>query len=117
MPEYPFLPLVRCVDIKATEHDHVPFDWSSVDFVTDRNGLRKLLRWINDTESEPEAEFRIDMQLAGTKTVLFNRLEKTLLQQMPGFTYGFHFEEAATNQVQGCENSTGYHRVISYVRY
>jgi hypothetical protein len=90
------------------------FDWPSVDFVTDRNGLRKLLRWISGTASK---DFRIDMQLAGDRTVLFNRWEVRTREQMSGYTYGFNFETASTRPASGCERSTGHHRIVRYVRY
>ncbi|KAF9063294.1 hypothetical protein BDP27DRAFT_1335277 [Rhodocollybia butyracea] len=86
------------------------FDWSSVDLVTDRNGLRKLLRWINGTA---ERDFRIDLQLAGN-TVIFSRWEKSTQAAMSGFTFGFNFEEKTTNPAKDCEGSTGHHRIVKY---
>jgi hypothetical protein len=109
-PDAILLPLIRAVDM-----NYVDFDWSSVDFVTDRNGLRKLLRWIRT--SDPK-EFRIDTQLAGKHTVLFNRWEKRTRESFddrPYSTYGFSFEKASTKPAQGCEESTGYHRIVKYV--
>jgi len=66
------LPLFRAIDITSEAHSKVDqVNWSDVDFVTDRNGLRKLLRWVeHKPEGEPMWEFRIDAQLAGKKTVL-----------------------------------------------
>ncbi|KAH9919325.1 uncharacterized protein B0H18DRAFT_1096175 [Fomitopsis serialis] len=102
MPSYPLYPLVRAVDIIA------------VDFVTDRNGLRKLLRWIN--EDGTAKEFRIDTQLAGRRTVLLNRWEKKT-REMPSMqysTYGFSFERESTNKAPGCAQASGYHRIVKY---
>jgi len=93
----------------------VNFEWSGVDFVTDRNGLRKLLRWIGTPDAK---EFRIDTQLAGKGTVLFNRWEKRTRESVENrnySTYGFSFERASTKHAHGCEDSTGYHRIVKYV--
>jgi hypothetical protein len=89
-----------------------PFDWSSVDIITDRNGLRKLLRWIEQTEALKD--FRIDLQLAGEKTVLFNRWEPQHVE--PGFpgSFGHSFEESQTVPAPGCEDGDGHHRIVTY---
>lgn len=71
MPSFRLLPLFRAVDIMAEESGQA-IDWSTVDFVTDRNSLRKLLRWISGT-GKSAGNFRIDTQLAGRRTILFNR--------------------------------------------
>lgn len=92
------------------------FDWSSVDFVTDRNGLRKLLKWIDAAPGDPPRDFRIDLQLAGSKTVLMNRWEQiTKEQPQTRRSYGFNFEESTTVPSPGCERGTGHHRIITYV--
>lgn len=90
-------------------------EWGMLDFVTDRNNLRKLTRWLNDEDGTCK-DFRIDMQLAGTKTVLLSRWEKRYRETMPGNTFGFGFEVANTKAVKGCEKSTGHHRIVKYVR-
>lgn len=110
-PSAVLLPLITAVERKS-ELDDKPFDWASVDFVTDRNGLRKLLRWIGGSA---EKDFRIDMQLAGTSTVLLNRWEVRTSEQMSGYTFGFNFEKASTKPAPGCEKSTGHHRIVKYV--
>ncbi|TFK40515.1 hypothetical protein BDQ12DRAFT_679577 [Crucibulum laeve] len=111
MPSAVLLPLITAVDIKAKEEGLLSFDWPSVDFVTDRNGLRKLLRWIVGGEVK---NFRIDLQLAGEKTVLFNRWERRTRELFSGYTFGFNFEKASTKHAYGCENSTGHHRIVTY---
>ena len=113
------LPLIRAVqDIESQSNarEKEKFDWSSVDFVTDRNGLRKLLRWILAGPGDPPRDFRIDIQLAGSKTVLMNRWEQ-FTKEEPGTrrSYGFNFEEAMTVPSPGCERGTSYHRIITYV--
>jgi hypothetical protein len=103
-----FLPLFAAVDAIGTV-----VDWPSVDIVTDRNALRKLIRWISGNASK---EFRVDLELLGENTILFNRWEKRY-REMPTHTaYGFHFEEETTNAAPGCASSTGHHRIVKYVR-
>ena len=113
------LSLIRAVqdlESQSETQEEDKFDWSSVDFVTDRNGLRKLLRWIFSTPGDPPRDFRIDMELAGSKTVLMNRWEQ-ITKEQPGTrrSYGFNFEEAMTVPGPGCERGTGYHRIVTYV--
>lgn len=112
IPSSPLLPLFRAVDIVAkTKKGSI--DWPSVDFVTDRNNLRKLLRWITSTGGQKK-EFRIDMQLAGKRTVLFTRWEQLDTRYAQG-GYGYSFEEASTAPEQGCERGTCHDRIIKYV--
>lgn len=119
MGSRPLLPLIRAVqDVESQSGAKVEdkFDWSSVDFVTDRNGLRKLLRWIVAVSRDPPRDFRIDLQLAGSKTVLMSRWEQ-ITKEQPGTrrSYGFNFEEVMTVPSPGCESGTGHHRIITYV--
>jgi hypothetical protein len=111
-PSAVLLPLLTAVE-RTAEADGKTFEWSSVDFVTDRNSLRKLLRWIGGTALK---DFRIDTQLAGERTVLLNRWETHPIEQMGGYTYGFNFEKASTRPAPGCEDGTGHHRIVRYVR-
>ncbi|KAF7300427.1 hypothetical protein HMN09_00926400 [Mycena chlorophos] len=98
------------------------FDWAGaeIDLITDRNSLRKLLRWIDGRSTVPGGDgkvkdFRIDTQLApGGRTVLFTRWEKRNEEQMTGWTYGFNFEKKTTSPPRGVPESTGHHRIISY---
>jgi hypothetical protein len=113
MPSAPLLPLFKSVDHVAMHDDQANIDWSSIDFVTDRNGLRKLLRWINNTAT---TEFRIDMQLAGQRTVLFNRWEKRT-REVPQWAYGLNFHKESTTPAPGCKLGSGHHRVITYVSF
>ncbi|THU82135.1 hypothetical protein K435DRAFT_831724 [Dendrothele bispora CBS 962.96] len=106
------LPLIAAVDTHAEEEGEPPLEWSSFDIITDRNGLRKLLRWIGGA---PDArDFRIDLQLAGEKTVLFNRWEKKTTEESSGYTFGHNFERVSTHHADGCEESTGHHRIVKY---
>ncbi|KAF7312864.1 hypothetical protein MKEN_00970700 [Mycena kentingensis (nom. inval.)] len=96
------------------------FDWAGeqVDFITTRNGLRRLLRWI-DEASVPYAarkgikEFRIDTQLAG-RTILLNRWERYDQERMGGWSYGLNFEKAATEPALGMTDNTGHQRILCY---
>jgi len=109
------LPLLKAVDAKTLEDPSQPeIDWPSIDFVTDRNGLRKLLRWINPPPDGTK-DFRIDMQLAGKHTILFSRWEKRHREESKSWTYGLNFEKASTTPAEGCTRSTGYHRIVKYV--
>lgn len=111
------LPLIQAVrDVESQSGVKEAFDWSSVDIVTDRNGLRKLLRWIIAGSGDPPRDFRIDMQLAGSKTVLMNRWEQFTKEQAgTRRSYGFNFEETMTIPGPGCERGTSYHRIVTYV--
>ncbi|KIY73430.1 hypothetical protein CYLTODRAFT_387077 [Cylindrobasidium torrendii FP15055 ss-10] len=107
MGTQPLVPLIA-----ATEVMTPGFDWSSVDFVTDRNGLRKLMRFA--TASGYDRSFRIDTQLAGDTTILLNRWEQRVRERASQWSYGFEFEKATTTPAQGCENTTGYYRIVTY---
>lgn len=95
----------------AVKEQTPSFDWSKVDIVTDRNGLRKLMRWIKGDDKK----FRIDLELAGDNTLLMRRWEEKYQEQMSGYTYGFAFEKKMTEEAEGCEHSSGHHRIITYV--
>ncbi|SJL11902.1 uncharacterized protein ARMOST_15316 [Armillaria ostoyae] len=109
LPNTPLLPILVAIDEMAARAE-IPIDWPSVDFITDRNGLRKLLDWVGGTKQS----FRIDLQLAGTKTVLCNRWEpKARLKVFGG--YGYNFEDTMTHAAPGCERSSaGHHRIVTY---
>jgi len=112
MPKSVLLPLVTAVNKRIEVKKKPVFDWSSVDIVTDRNGLRKLTRWVSGYPSI--RDFRIDLQLAGEKTVLMNRWEKRNRELFSGKTFGFSFEKASTEPAPGCRQSTGHHRIVTY---
>ncbi|KAL4249385.1 hypothetical protein ABKN59_006916 [Abortiporus biennis] len=98
VPSFPFLPTFKAIDVLEESRGTEKIHWPDVDFVTDRNGLRKLLRWINgvDRDGEPLKDFRIDTQLAGSKG------------------YGINFERVSTTPVAGCAGATGHYRIIKY---
>ncbi|KAF7365701.1 hypothetical protein MVEN_00443800 [Mycena venus] len=111
------LPVIMAVDkMQETNDSPEAFDWcgEKIDFVTDRNGLRKLMRWIDAAGTHPAPkDFRIDTQLAGS-TVLLNRWETRTRVKFSGTSYGFNFEKASTDPALGCEESTGHHRIVKY---
>ncbi|KAJ7050323.1 hypothetical protein C8F01DRAFT_1179470 [Mycena amicta] len=128
---YALLPLIAAVDktheraALESHHGSVAtelFDWAGekVDFITTRNALRRLLRWIDsegDTASrspfERPRDFRIDTQLAG-RTVFLNRWEKRDRAQMDGYTYGLNFEKASTIPASEITENTGHQRIVCY---
>jgi hypothetical protein len=112
-PSAPLVPLFAAADALADDGVTEQVDWSSVDIVTDRNGLRKLLRWA--TASEKLRDFRIDVQLAGTMTIILNRWEPRSVDHPHPAVYGYSFEHNTTRTPPGCEGSTGHHRIIRYV--
>lgn len=115
LPSCDLLPLFKAVDVAKEDDASLDVDWKSVDFVTNRNGLRKLLRWIDGRgDSKRQRPFRLDLELAGKRTVLLNRWEENRLAP-PGMGYGFGFEKETTVPAPGCENSTGHHRIVQYV--
>ena len=115
LSDYPMLPLFVATDaIQGHEMAPAPVDWPSVDVVTDRNGLRKLLRWLNPSPGRQVRDFRIDVQLVGTKTLVLGRWEGSSREPPTSRTYGIGFENAMTRPAPGCPSS-GHERVITYV--
>ncbi|KAF8132470.1 hypothetical protein EV363DRAFT_108453 [Boletus edulis] len=102
----PMLPLFAAID--AMNDD---FAYTELDLVTDRNGLRKLLRYIDNARTEDD--FRIDVDLIG-KTCLFTRQEEAtmLVGQQTG--YGNEYLKAATKAPVGCDKIVDHHRIITY---
>jgi hypothetical protein len=87
------------------------------DLVTDRNNLRKLLRWaVYDipTVGMDKQNFRIDVELCGS-TCVFSRCEaKTTAYRNGSEGFGKNYEEAATTRV-GKVPTSGHHRCTSMV--
>lgn len=109
-PESPLEPLFRALYITDPS-----YDIRSVDVVSDRNNIRKLLSFINPGLTKNELQpFTINVEVT-KDTAIFCRMETATYEfirphQFRGF--GHEFEKAyTTNQVSG---STGHHRIISY---
>lgn len=114
MADYPMLPLFAAADA-IHDNKKAPVDWPAVDVISDRNGLRKLLRWLNPSPGREVRDFRIDVELVGAKTVVLNRWEGRSREPPTGKSYGFAFEAATSRAAPGCPSS-GHHRAITYVR-
>jgi len=112
MPSFPNLARMKAIDI-ITEEKGIRVDWPGVDFVTDRNALRKLLRWASGSTGR---DFRIDLELVGERTIFLNRWEEKnrVCVDRCHPSYGFSFEHASTRPALGCEGTTGHHRISSY---
>ncbi|KAG7440084.1 uncharacterized protein BT62DRAFT_643654 [Guyanagaster necrorhizus] len=102
LPPYPLLPIFLAVT--------TTFDWSSVDVVADCHSFLRLIAFATGQRHD----FRMDLQLAGSKTVLCTRWEpKVLMSADPG-GYGRNFERMLTRPAPGCTNAASHHRVITY---
>lgn len=117
LPSYPLLPLFRAADImekRAGEAGGAAMDWRSVDVVSDRNNLRKLLSYLGSSVRD---DFRIDIELAGNTLILQRWEPRTSEVVTEGRGFGHSFEAKCTSTPSGLENwkSTGHHRVITYV--
>ena len=109
-PDSPLEPLFRALYIT-----NPLFDIRSIDIVTDRNNIRKLLSFINPGSTRNGLEtFTINIEVT-KNTAIFCREEAATHEfigphEFRGF--GHEFEKAyTTNQISG---STGHHRIISY---
>jgi hypothetical protein len=88
-------------------------DWKTVDVITDRNNLRKLLRWIGRSSGRG---FRIDTQLVGEKTIVLNRWEPVETELMHGDMFGVNFQKAVTKPMTpAAQSSAWHHRIVTYV--
>ncbi|KAH9943639.1 hypothetical protein B0H21DRAFT_823623 [Amylocystis lapponica] len=112
LPTCPLLPLFRAVDVMTQNAGADALDWSTVDVVTDRHNLRKLLSWITGTDTT--IAFRIDTQLAGARTLLLNCWETRATEDFVYWTYGTTFAQASTTPADGCAQSTAHGRVVKY---
>jgi len=106
-PAFPLEPLFRAVFIEQSD-----FSVATLDLVTDRNNLRKIVWAISGERIE---DFRIDIQLVG-KTLLFQRWETNTSEYIVEFRgYGHSFEKMCTTYSgDGMKASTGHHRVVKY---
>jgi len=112
MEDYTLLPLIRVVQDLTDRGITQKFDWPSVDFVTDRGRLRKLLWWTTGRSGH----WRIDTQLAGANTVLLTGPQVTRGARGQGVSHEFSFKEASTYPAPGLGNEPGHHRIVVYVR-
>ena len=106
-PTAPMLPTVLAVDTVTPN-----FEWSQVDFLTNRNGLRKILSWIEGKKSKND-QFRLDFELLGDRTVTFSRYEARSMVSADG--YGYILKDAVALCEPGFEHSPRNNRVSNYV--
>jgi hypothetical protein len=109
-PDSPLEPLFRALYIANPS-----YDIRSIDVVTDRNNIRKLLSFINPGSTRNGLDtFTINIEIT-KNTAIFCREEAAtheLIGPQEFKGYGHEFEKAnTTNQISG---STGHHRIISY---
>ncbi|KAF8841507.1 hypothetical protein BDN67DRAFT_515282 [Paxillus ammoniavirescens] len=102
----PMVPLFAAIDVL-----HEGFRYSDLDLITNRNSLRKLLRYVdNDCGLK---DFRIDIDLV-RDTCLFTRCEENAAIVGCWSGYGNEYLKAATRAPRNCENMTDHHRIITY---
>ncbi|KAH9046230.1 hypothetical protein EDB84DRAFT_1467266 [Lactarius hengduanensis] len=107
------LPLFAAADAIHDQEAAPPVDWPAVDFVTDHSDLRKLLRWVNPSPGREVQDFRIDVQLVGTKTLVLRRWESPAPWVHTTRSYGHAFANAMTRAAPDCPSSR-HHRAIAY---
>jgi hypothetical protein len=103
-PRFPLESLFRALSVNGPE-----LDIGDVDLVTDRNNIRKLLRFVQGSSNDT---FQIQVEIAGDRTALFTRMEEKTKETIWGFRgYGHNFEKACTKTPSG---STAHHRIVGY---
>ncbi len=106
---YPAEALFRSLAVMQPRLSMLDFD-----LVTDRNCLRKLLRFVSG--QDPDKPFRIDIQMQGSVMFLC-RWETDLKMVILGhqnFGFGHGFEKATTTFDKDLRDSSGHHRVVKY---
>ncbi|TFY73206.1 hypothetical protein EWM64_g10806 [Hericium alpestre] len=101
-----------CLLMTAVDTVGKHLDWPTVDFITDRTNLRNLVKWIGG-DTKQRNDFRIDMELVGDHTVLFD-MSHTGWNGGGRTNYGHSFERGTTVPAPGCERSSGHYRIIKY---
>ncbi|KAH7090042.1 hypothetical protein BKA62DRAFT_109705 [Auriculariales sp. MPI-PUGE-AT-0066] len=111
-PEYPLYSLFASI-----LHISPKYDFIALDLLSDRNNLRKLLRWIRGRGIHDATikDFRIDVQRF-QNTVIFVRMEtKTIEVANKGYGLGFQQKVANAPPGPGAENQTGHNRMVRYM--
>lgn len=104
IPDTPLEPL-----FSALFAQNPSFEMGSVDVITDRNNIRKLLRFLGGTSSE---SFQIQVEIVDGKRALFTRMENETTTLIQGFRgYGRNFEKACAKSATG---TSGYYRITSF---
>jgi len=102
-PQAPFAPL-----ISAINHLEPNYKWPDVDIISDRCCLLKLIYWLSGQEFNPGG-FRMDLQLAGTKTLFINRWEGRNIRRSPN-KWRESFDEVYTD----ASGALGHYRIVEY---
>ncbi|KAF2464206.1 uncharacterized protein BDR25DRAFT_156711, partial [Lindgomyces ingoldianus] len=103
IPHAPLEPLFGAIFTQNPD-----FEMGNVDLITDRNNIRKLLRFVDGTSSE---FFQIHVEIDG-KRALFTRMEHDTTTVIQGFQgYGRNFEKACTKRATG---TSGYYRITKF---
>jgi hypothetical protein len=109
IPSCPLLPIFVAIDaVQPTP----ALGWHTLDYVMDRNCMRKLLLWMEPKKSD---DFRIDAELVGQRTVLFHKWEPRAAFLTQPNTFGAGFATHTTTLAADCQASTGYFRIVHYV--
>jgi hypothetical protein len=108
------LPLLAAADAIHSQGTAPPVDWPTVDVIAERNTLRNLMRWLNPSPGREARDFRIDVQLVGTKTLVLRRWEGPKREVHTNCPFGHGFVAAMTRAAEDCPSS-GHQRAITYV--
>jgi hypothetical protein len=109
-PDSPLEPLFR-----ALYETQPSFNMASIDVVTDRNNIRKLLGFINPRwNNYKQEDFTIHVEVTNNTAIFCREETKTEEYINPNEFrgYGHSFEKNCTSrEIRG---STGHHRIVSY---
>jgi hypothetical protein len=109
-PESPLEPLFR-----ALYMENPLFDISSVDIISDRNNVRKLLSFIDPSaDAHGLKDFTMRMELVNGTAVLHREETKTQEFIRPDEFRGFGHEFEKAYTTSHIPSSTGHHRILSY---
>jgi hypothetical protein len=108
-PDYPVEPMFRALNITQPS-----FGLQSIDVVTDRNSIRKLLSFVSPSSNRKAENFTINIEII-KNTAVFVRAETAAYEIIGPYEhwgYGHEFEKAyTTSQI---DDATGHYRIISY---
>lgn len=110
LPKSPLEPLFRALYLS-----HPNFDVRSVDVVTDRNNIRKLLSFVDPNLSRNGAEpFTINVEMTRNTAILSRTETKTTELIGPNEFKGFGHEFEKAYTTSSIAHNTGHHRIVSY---
>lgn len=85
------------------------FEMGSVDMITDRNNIRKLLRFLDGSSSD---SFQMHVEIVDGRRALFTRMDNETTAVISGFQgYGRNFEKACTKKAT---EASGYYRITKF---